>query len=81
MPISFEAAHSAIEVVARIWNCACERMIELPNLTEHEWHSDLTAKWIETAFPTEVEDILLQVDDDISFEEEEESDADSSTDD
>ena len=68
-------------VVARIWNCAGERMVELPDLTDHGWHSDLTTKWIEQAFPNEVEEILLQVDDDVSFEEEEESDDDSSTED
>ena len=68
-------------VVARIWNCAGESMVEMPDLTEHGWHSDLTTKWIEQAFPNEVEEILLQCDDEMSFEEEEESDDDSSIED
>ena len=46
-------------VVVGIWNWAGEGMVELPDLTDHGWHSDLTTKWIEQAFPTEVEEILL----------------------
>ncbi len=33
--------------MARIWNCADEQNLELPNLTEHGWLSDLTVKWSE----------------------------------
>ena len=51
------ALHS--NVVARIWELSDERRIQVPDLTQHGWKIDNRIKWIEKAFPDELEKLLL----------------------
>ena len=47
-----------------IWRKSLQPIIYIPNLSEYEWLSDGKIRWIDTAFPDLIEDILL----DASFE-------------
>ena len=51
------ALHS--NVVARHWELSGERRIQMPDLTQHGWKIDNRIKWIEKAFPDELEKLLL----------------------
>ena len=68
-------------VVARIWIQADQQRIELPDLTQHGWNISLEIKWVEKAFPHEIEELLVQTDNKLVIEDEEESDEDSEVDD
>ena len=54
--LRLNALHS--NVVARIWELSDERRIQMPDLTQHGWKIDNRIKWIEKAFPDELEELL-----------------------
>ena len=60
-------------VVARIWKLSGERQIQMPDLSQHCWTIDNQIKWIEKAFPDEVEELLLNEEEEEVYEEDEES--------
>ena len=51
------ALHS--NVVARIRELSAERRIQMPDLIQHGWTIDNRIKWIEKAFPDELEKLFL----------------------
>jgi hypothetical protein len=46
-------------VVSMIWRKSLEPIINIPNLSEYGWLGDGKIRWIDTAFPDLIEDILL----------------------
>ena len=50
--------------IARLYRLSTEKYIEEPNPSEHWWKSDGQIRWIDRAFPEEIE--LLLVDENVS---------------
>ena len=67
-------------VVARIWKLSDEAQIQLPNLSQHGWTIDNGIKWIDKAFPDELEDLLLTEEAETVYEDDEESEEENDSD-
>eukprot|EP00794_Sanderia_malayensis_P014842 gene14842-biopygen11931 len=68
-------------VIARIWKQADQAIIELPDLAQHGWDAMNEIKWIDRAFPDEIEELLLGDEFEISYEDDEKSEEESDDDD
>ncbi len=67
-------------VIARIWNWADERQIDLPDLSGYGWESSLDIKWIVDAFPGDVEQMLVQSEADVNYDNEDDDESDDQSD-
>ncbi|KAG1650541.1 hypothetical protein GQR58_027914 [Nymphon striatum] len=63
-------------VVARIWKLSDEAQIQMPDLSQHGWTINNSIRWIEKAFPDELEDLLLTEETETVYEDDEESEED-----
>ena len=70
--------------IARRYRLSTENYIEEPNPSEHGWTSDGQIRWIDRAFPEEIELLLVDEDDgettDSNYSEEEDMSEDSDED-
>ena len=51
---------SRANFVAKIWKSAGENQLELPHLSSHGWTESCEIVWMETAFPENVEELLME---------------------
>ncbi|KAG1712216.1 hypothetical protein GQR58_002396 [Nymphon striatum] len=63
-------------VVARIWKLSDEAQIQMPDLSQHGWTINNSIRWIEKAFPDELEDLLLTEETETVYADDEESEED-----
>eukprot|EP00794_Sanderia_malayensis_P013072 gene13072-biopygen10433 len=54
---------SGANFVAKIWKSAGEHQLELPHLSGHGWTDKYEIIWMEKAFPENIEDLLMELDD------------------
>ena len=45
--------------VAKIWKSSMENEVDCPDITRHGWNEDGSIKWVESIFPEDIEEILL----------------------
>ena len=45
--------------VAKIWKSSMENEVNCPDITQHGWNEDGSIKWVESVFPEDTEEILL----------------------
>ena len=45
--------------VAKIWKSSLENEANCPDITRHGWNEDGSIKWVESIFPEDIEEILL----------------------
>lgn len=54
--------------IARMWRRSQNPILSLPSASEHGWTSDFNINWVEKAYPDELSDLLMDVDDDEELE-------------
>ncbi|KAK6178472.1 hypothetical protein SNE40_013258 [Patella caerulea] len=54
--------------VARMWWLADQPILSLPPISNHGWTNDFRIKWVETPYPDELSDPLVQLDDEIDLD-------------
>ena len=60
-------------IIAKIWKSSGERSINLPDLSTFGWKGNLTIDWQRQAFQDELTDLLLDLEEDVTFGDDEES--------
>ena len=60
-------------IIAKIWKSSGERSINLPDLSTFGWKGNLAIDWQRQAFPDELTDLLLDLEEDVTFGDDEES--------
>ena len=60
-------------IIANIWKSSGERSINLPDLPTFGWKGNLTIDWQRQTFPDELTDLLLDLEEDMTFGDDEES--------
>ena len=45
--------------VAKIWKSSMENELNCPDITRHGWNEGGSIKWVESVFPKDIEEILL----------------------
>ena len=60
-------------VIAKIWKLSDERFIPLPDFSTFGWNETLDIDWQRQAFPDELTDLLLGLEEDVPFGDDEES--------
>ena len=73
---------SRANVVARLWKLSNEPQVKQPNLIDHGWMDRNDIKWMDEAFPGNIEEMLRDIDheNDISLGVDDETDEDNDTD-